>query len=92
MKIKWSHSGSRDVIRLHAYLAQVAPESAAKVTQMLTRAPNRLRDFPRVGERVESEDTVEIRRLSVGHYVMHFEITGDEIVILRVWHAREERR
>ena len=58
---------------------------------MLTRAPNRLRDFPRVGERVESEAGVEIRRLGVGSYVMHYEIAGDEILILRVWHAREDR-
>ncbi len=79
------------MIRLHAFLVQVAPETAVQLTQMLTRSPNRLRDFPRVGERVESEEAIEIRRLSVGNYVMHYEIAGDEILILRVWHAREER-
>jgi plasmid stabilization system protein ParE len=89
--IRWTKRASRDVGRLSGFLAPVAPAVAASVAQLLTSAPNRLLGFPRIGERVESYMVKEVRKLSVNQYVMHYEIKDNEILILRIWHSREDR-
>ena len=90
MKVRWTNRASRDVGRLSGFLAPVAPETAAKVAQALTRSPNRLIDFPRVGQRAEGHINKEVRKLTVGQYIMHYEILGEEIIVLRIWHSRED--
>jgi hypothetical protein len=32
-----------------------------------------------------------VRRLLIGHYEMRYEIRRETIVVLRVWHTREDR-
>jgi len=58
---------------------------------MLIDAPDRLLDHPRLGERAPRYLDREVRRLLVGDYVMHYEITQETISIIRVWHMREDR-
>lgn len=70
MKIQWTSKGSSDLVRLYEHLKPVAPEAAARVIQQLVRAPGRLLDFPRLGERLDAYDPREIRRLIVGNYEM----------------------
>lgn len=91
MIIRWTNRASRDVGRLSNFLSPVASETAAKVAQALISAPNRLIIFPRVGQRVESFISKEIRKLSINDYIMHYEIVGEDILILRIWHSREDR-
>jgi plasmid stabilization system protein ParE len=55
------------------------------------RAPNRLLDFARIGEKLEAYEPREIRRMFVGHYEMRYEIVAGTIIILRLWHSRENR-
>ena len=91
MKISWTASATADLVRLHDFLAPVAPEAAARVVQQLAHAPNRLRDFPRIGERLDAYVPREVRRITVGQYEMRYEIAGGDIFILRLWHSRENR-
>ncbi len=56
--------------------------------QSLRAAPARLlRDNPRLGPRLEDFNPSEVRRLFVGDY----EIRADAIIVLRLWHTRENR-
>ena len=91
MIIRWTASAAADLARLHAFLAPVAPEAAARITQQLAHAPNRLRDFPRLGERLDAYTPREVRRILVGHYELRYEIAGGDLFILRLWHTRENR-
>ncbi|WP_176599292.1 MULTISPECIES: type II toxin-antitoxin system RelE/ParE family toxin [Sphingobium] len=91
MKIQWTSKGSSGLVRLYDHLKPVAPEAAARVIQQLVRAPSRLLDFPRLGERLDAYEPREIRRLIVGNYEMRYEIAADTILILRLWHCRENR-
>jgi plasmid stabilization system protein ParE len=54
MKIQWTSKASADLVRLHDYLSAVAPEAAAPVVRQLAHAPERLLEFPRIGERLEA--------------------------------------
>jgi plasmid stabilization system protein ParE len=49
-------------------LRPVAPAAAARVIDQLAQAPNRLRDYPRIGEKLEAYEPREVRRIIVGRY------------------------
>jgi plasmid stabilization system protein ParE len=91
MRIRWTGQASSDLVRLYEHLRPVAPEAAARVVQQLARAPNRLLDYPRLGEKLEAYEPREVRRIIVGHYEMRYEIAAGTIIILRLWHCRENR-
>lgn len=91
MKIQWTGKASSDLVRLHERARPVAPDAAARVIQQLARAPDRLLDYPRIGEKLEAYEPREVRRIIVGHYEMRYEIASATIFILRLWHCRENR-
>jgi plasmid stabilization system protein ParE len=78
-------------VRLHGHLSPVAPDAAARVVQQLAHAPNRLLDYPRIGEKLAAYEPREIRRIIVGDYELRYEIAAGTIFILRLWHCRENR-
>jgi plasmid stabilization system protein ParE len=91
MNIRWTRRASADLVRLHDFLKPVAPEAAARIVQQLAQAPQRLLQFPRIGEKLEAYDPREVRRIIVGHYEIRYEIADGMILILRLWHSREDR-
>ena len=91
MTIRWSADAISDLARLHDFLRPAAPEAAARVLQRLGRAPNRLVEFPRLGEKLEAYEPREVRRIFVGDYELRYEINAGTIIILRLWHCRENR-
>jgi len=91
MKIQWTSKASLDLVRLYEHLSPVAPEVAARIVQQLAHAPDRLPDYPRIGEKLESYVPREVRRIMVGSYEVRYEIAGGTIFILRLWHCRENR-
>lgn len=91
MTIRWTARASADLVRLHDFLKSVAPDAAARVVRQLVAAPDRLIDFPRIGEKLDAYAPREVRRIVVGHYEMRYEIADGTIFILRIWHHRENR-
>jgi plasmid stabilization system protein ParE len=91
MRLVWTSRASADLARLHAFLKPVAPDAAARIVQQLVRAPERLIEHPRIGERLDIHATREVRRIIVGRYEMRYEIADATIIILRIWHSREDR-
>jgi plasmid stabilization system protein ParE len=91
VKLQWTSKASSDLVRLYEHLRPVAPATAARIVQQLTRAPERLLDYPRLGEKLEIFEPREVRRIIVGHYEMRYEIAAGTIFILRLWHCREDR-
>ena len=91
MKLKWTSKALSDLVRLHEFLALADGGVAARTVQSLVAAPVRLRDFPRVGEKLDEFAPREVRRILVGRYEMRYEIRDEVIHVLRIWHTREER-
>jgi len=91
MKVKWTRDAIADLNRLHAFLEPVAREAAARIIQQLAHAPDKLVEFPRLGEKLEQYAPSEVRRIIVGRYEMRYEIAEATIFILRLWHSREDR-
>ena len=91
MNLQWTKTALADLARLHKFLEPVNPAAAARVVQQLAKAPARLLDQPRIGERLEQFNPREVRRIYVTDYEMRYSIKGQTLYILRVWHAREDR-
>ena len=91
MALKWTRKGLSDLSRLYEFLASVNQLAAARTVQMLSSAPVRLETIPRLGERLVEFEPREVRRLMVSRYEIRYEILGESIYILRLWHSREDR-
>lgn len=91
MRMRWLSVSRRDLVRLHAFLQDVSPRSAARVIKMLSSAAKALPEFPHKGMRLDGFPEREVRALIIGDYEMRYEIAGDELIILRIWHVREDR-
>jgi plasmid stabilization system protein ParE len=90
--MKWTAKALSDLVRLHEFLAAVDPRAAARVVQTLAAAPDRLLEYPRLGEQLDEFAPREVRRILVGSYEMRYEIRDSIVFILRLWHTREERQ
>ncbi len=91
MRIRWLPRAERDLGRLYDFLKDVAPRAAARSIQNIIAAVRRLSDYPRVGRIIETYQPREVRALVVNDYEVHYEIIDEWLIILRVWHAREDR-
>ena len=94
MRLIVSQAAQADLLRLHAFLAELSPDAAQRAVSVLVRAIDSLDLFP---DRGRPSAITGLRELIVpfgrSAYIVRFaHDTGrDEIVILRVWHDREAR-
>lgn len=91
MTIKWSPEARDDVDRLADFIAAYDPILADEIEQELQQGPKKLLDFPRLGSRLAQFEPREIREFRVGNYLLRYELTGTDIVVLRFFHPREDR-
>lgn len=91
MELKWTSKGLSDLSRLYEFMAPANKPAAARVVQMLTKAPTILLTNPRIGEQLFEFEPREVRRLLLGHYEMRYELQEATIYVLRLWHTRENR-
>jgi plasmid stabilization system protein ParE len=95
VKLAFSREARGDLVRLRAFIAAHDPSAAERVARRLIRGIERLVRFPRLGRRVivapDELAPEEIRDWPVGAYVVRYLIAGDRIIVLRVWHEKEQR-
>jgi plasmid stabilization system protein ParE len=91
MRIRWLSIAERDISRLYDFLAEVSLNAAATRIQNIVASVTTLSDHPRIGVRRDEYGTDEVRSLLIGDYEVRYQIFDDEIVILRIWHTREDR-
>lgn len=91
MKLQWNSKAKSDLIRLHDFIAPQSRRAAGRVMDLLSEAPERSLVHPRLGERLEKFDPHEVRRLIIQDYELRYEILDETILILRIWHTREDR-
>ena len=89
--IRWSPEARDDVDRLVDFIAAHDPILAGEIEHELGQAPRRLLDFPRRGSRLSDFDPREVREFRIRSYLLRYELAGTNIVVLRFFHAREDR-
>ena len=91
MKLRWTTSAERDLVRLHSFLATINSRAAAQVVRQLVGGAEQLIQYPQLGIRLEEFSPRDVRRIVIGDYEMRYELTDEAIYILRLWHGREDR-
>ena len=91
MKVHWTARALIDFSRLHGFLFPEAPAAATHLIEIFRDAISQISDHPRFGQRVSIRANREVRRIIAEQYELRYEIIGDEIFILRLWHGREDR-
>lgn len=91
MALRWSSSANRDLVRLHAFLAPVDSRAAARAVQRILTGIRHIARHARIGVRLSEFDPREVRSLIVADYEIRYEVRDDMLVILRIWHAHEDR-
>lgn len=91
MSIIWTHTARDDLARLHEFLAAVNSKAAARVALTLASAPEALLRNPAIGQTLSQYAPRDVRRLLVGDYELRYELAGQRIIVLTIWHQREQR-
>lgn len=89
MPVVWSRPALADVARLTDYIAAENPIAAARVARELLIAGDSLAVFPRRGRPASLPGCREL--VAIRPYIIVYRVTGDDVDILRVWHAAQDR-
>jgi plasmid stabilization system protein ParE len=93
LRFRFGTPASRDLLRLHAFLAPLDPDAAARAMQTINQAIRGLDQFPDHGRPVSDGARELIVPFGAGEYIVLYRHIrrAREIAILRIWHSRENR-
>ena len=95
MKLVYAPEAVADLQRLHDFVAAKDPLAARRLSKSLRDGIKRLKQFSHMGRRVRQSADVwapeEIRDWVTGTYIARYLLLDETIMILRVWHQKENR-
>jgi plasmid stabilization system protein ParE len=93
MRLVWLPEARHDIERLHLFLAEKNPETAARAVRQIIDGAERLRRLPELGRLMPDNTKRREYFLPFGAsaYELRYRLTPTEVVIIRVWHGREDR-
>lgn len=92
MHMQWSEEAERqDLPRLYEFLANINPTAAGDAIRALVAAPELLLTQPKMGSPLTDYLPRDVRRWIVKDYELRYELRDDTLIILRIWHTREDR-
>ncbi|MBM3367003.1 MAG: type II toxin-antitoxin system RelE/ParE family toxin [Betaproteobacteria bacterium] len=91
MALRWTIGARADLLRLYEFQAPVNPVAATQISTTLVGHAKRIPERPRLGARLRAFEDREVRRILVGAYEIRYELTGQDVLILRIFHTREDR-
>ncbi len=89
--VEFSEKARRDLSRLQAWLAPMAPAAAERAVQTLIAAARSLADFPERGSHIRANLRELIVPFGSAGYVIHYEVRPRLILIARIYHGLEDR-
>ena len=89
MKLTFSVTAIRDLVRLREFIREKNPQAAQKSSSQLKKNIQALVDQPNMG--LPIEDLEDFRELVARDYIVRYRLLPNEIVILKIWHGKEER-
>ena len=94
-QINWLPGALQDMSRLRQFIKKENPQAARKAGQRILSVVNILIKNPEAGMPSPDEDCEAFRDLYApfgrGGYTIRYRIKQQTIIIVRVWHSREER-
>jgi plasmid stabilization system protein ParE len=69
----------------------VNPAAAVRSVRAVVARVRRIPAQPRLGDRVRGFEPREVRRVLVQKHEIRHEVAGTDIIVLRIFHTREDR-
>lgn len=93
LKLIWSPAARADLIRLREFIEPHNPDAARRAAEALKKAAGLLLEHPAIGARLEDREDRELF-IPYGQrgYIMRYRLHEETVVIVRVWHVREDRQ
>lgn len=93
-RVEWRAKARLDVERLIDFLWEKQPDVAVRAARIMADGGRLLESSPRLGRPIS--DGTGRRALSLpfgsGAYILHYMLKDENtVIILRVWHSREQR-
>ncbi|MGD8595129.1 MAG: type II toxin-antitoxin system RelE/ParE family toxin [Gammaproteobacteria bacterium] len=94
MKLRWLPFAFQDIERLYEFLLEKDPNAAANAMELILEGSEQLLEMPELGRPMDDETGRRELYLPFGSaaYVLRYKLDGDVVVIIRVWHSREQRQ
>jgi len=90
--LRWAPEAVRDLARLREFLGDKNPSAAERAALRIREAAAVLREHPELGRIAEDEEFRDlVAPLGGGAYVLRYRIDEDAVIVVRVWHSREDR-
>lgn len=95
-RITWLHKAVADLARVREFIRVNNPAAAERAGRRISKAVHTISAHPSIGRPVlDIEWNVAFRDVFIpfaqGGYWLRYAVTDDEIIIVRVWHGREDR-
>jgi plasmid stabilization system protein ParE len=91
--VVWLPEALVDVDRLHGFLRDQNPDAARRAARIILGGSKQLAALPEIGKPMS--DGTGRRELFLpfgsGSYVLRYMLHQNQVVIIRVWHSREDR-
>jgi plasmid stabilization system protein ParE len=89
--LRWTVAAYADLQRIHEFLEPVNPSAAFRAVRLVVARVRRIPAQPRLGERLPGFADREVRRVLVRSYEIRYEVSGGNLIVLRIFHVREDR-
>jgi plasmid stabilization system protein ParE len=93
-EVVWRERALKDIDRLYNFLFEKNEDAAMNAAQVILRGSSLLEESPRIGRPMA--DGTGRRELFIpfgaGYYVLRYFFVNEVVVIVRVWHGREDRK
>jgi len=90
-KIVWLRSALDDILKIFDFLSEKNPEVAKKIVERIKISVQQLNHFPESGKLNEKGSRDFFVFWSANTYVLRYKIQSEKIIIIRVWHSKENR-
>jgi plasmid stabilization system protein ParE len=91
VNVVWSRAAQRDLSRHYRFIAERDAALADDVLDHLIASPEGLATFPRRGSPVERYKNRDVRQFRAGNYLLRYEVSREDLRIVRVFHVAENR-
>ena len=92
-RVRWLNESKDDLDRLYDFIAEHSTDAADRAIRTLIKAGNSLADFPKKGRPSQIEAGFHELSVPFGKrgYVIRYRLLDGDVLIVRVWHALEDR-
>lgn len=93
MRLRWLPDTRHDIQRLFEFLLYKDTLAAERAMTLIEEGANKLLAMPEIGRPInDGSDRRELHLpFGAGSYVLRYRLNGGTVVIIRVWHSREQR-